>query len=67
MLKEILMRLCIFLIGIISLLWGIRGVKYRKQINNLPNFILSIGQIGCGIIIFLGIIFKILIEIGVIW
>jgi hypothetical protein len=64
--KEILMRLFIFLMGLASLLWGVHGVKNRKHINDLPNFILSIGQIGCGIIIFLGIILKILVEIGII-
>jgi hypothetical protein len=64
--KEILIRTCIFLIGLVALLWGISGIKNRKRINNLPNLIISIGQIGCGIIIFIAIILKILVEKGII-
>ena len=42
--------LIIIIFGLLMLVGGIRGVVNRKRIRNVAHYILSIGEIICGVI-----------------
>lgn len=50
--------------SLLSIGYGIKGVINKKQIDNFANYIISIGQIVCGLALLLSLIVLTLKKIG---
>ncbi|KQC06936.1 MAG: hypothetical protein APR62_07280 [Smithella sp. SDB] len=58
--KNSISLLIIVFFGIGFLVWGLYGIVNRKKINNRANYILSVSQFICGVMVWVFLIYLFL-------
>jgi hypothetical protein len=56
--------LILLLVGLTQIVWGMHGVVNKKRVSNVTHFILSIGQIMCGVLILAVVVLFYLTDWG---